>query len=136
MRLSRCSTIMLRMFDKLVSAQVNMVCVARTTPGSFSMFLTTRSTSTTEAMFRPQWQMKTPMRGSSSVTSCSSGYVFFTVRVWRAEANSSIAMEAAPLACITVSGMSFGSWNARRRTRPVGRWTGATSAVSHRSRIR
>jgi hypothetical protein len=100
------------MADKLVSEQVNIVWVKNSTPGWLAMASTTRSTSTTEAMFIPQWQTNTPIRGSSSVTSCSLGYFFLVISECRADAKSSIDIEAAALACVTVSGMSLGSWKA------------------------
>jgi len=65
----------------------------------------------TPAMFEPQWQMKTPMRGSSALMSRSTGYSFSTVSVPRESASPVITWAAAAEAWATLSGMSLGSPN-------------------------
>ena len=60
-------------------------------------------------MLLPQWQMNTPIRGSNSATSSSSGYTLGETRVPRSSEIMLEAMAAAPDAWATVSGMSFGA---------------------------
>ena len=84
---------------------------AWTTPGSDLAYSATLGTSRKPPMLDPQWQANTPMRGSSPLTSRSGGYSGIRVRVWRAGANKPAARDAAPLASMTDSGMSFGSRN-------------------------
>ncbi len=69
-------------------------------------------------MFMPQWQTKTPIRGSSSDTSFSGGYSFTVVSVSLSEEIRLDALTAAPLACATLSGMSFGEENAPQTYTP------------------
>ena len=60
-------------------------------------------------MFTPQWQIKTPIRGTSkSGTSRSSGSGFTTISLPRTSQMTEAASHAAPDACVTVSGMSLG----------------------------
>ena len=87
-----------------------MVFVTNATPGCPLIAATTSSILTVEEMFVPQWQTKTPIRGSSPATSVSGGSSFLTTSVPRASASSAIAPPATALPCITVSGMSFGPW--------------------------
>ena len=96
----------------LVSEQVYMLASAWQTLGMPEAFPATFSTSMTEAMLWPQWQMNTPTRGDSSVTSRSQGYSWRWIMVPRAEASWSMAQAAAAEAWATDSGMSLGSWNA------------------------
>ena len=111
-RLSRCFLIMSLMCCWLVSEQVYRLASAWQTLGILAAFPATRSTSMTEAMLWPQWQMNTPTRGDSSVMSRSQGYSWRWIRVPRAGASWSMAHAAAAEACATDSGMSLGSWNA------------------------
>ena len=90
-----------------------MVWVARTTPGSFSMVLTTLldiddRADVPAAVADEDADPRLFIGDIVLVRDTSSS----TVRVLRAEASSSMAIDAAPLACVTVSGMSLGSWNA------------------------
>src|SRR3989304_8486943 len=52
------------------------------------------------------------MRGSSPLTSRAGGYSFFATSVPLSLAIILMAFAAAPLACATLSGMSFGAENA------------------------
>ena len=59
-------------------------------------------------MFIPQLQMNTPTRASSSSTAFSNGNSFLVMSFPLSEAMIPAAFAAAPLACATLSGMSFG----------------------------
>ena len=63
----------------------------------------TSFTSTTLAMLEPQWQMKTPILGSSALTSCSGGKLSLAESVPLSEAMPSVALAAAPRPWATVS---------------------------------
>ncbi len=91
--------------------QVYRLCSACTTPGRLAAYSATAGTSRKPPMLDPQWQTKTPMRGSSALTSRSGGYATSRVQVQRAGATIAPAAAAAPLASTTDSGMSFGSRN-------------------------
>src|SRR4030042_3904955 len=52
-----------------------------------------------------------PMRGACPVTSFSKGYSLTLIKVPRASQRRDKTLDAAPPACITVSGLSFGSVN-------------------------
>ena len=67
----------------LVSEQVYRLASAWHTLGIPAAFFATCSTSITEAMFCPQWQMNTPTRGASSVVSRSQGYSRRSIRLPR-----------------------------------------------------
>ncbi len=76
----------------------------------------------------PQWQIKMQILGSSPLTSFSGGYSFTLVSVFLAGASRIEASPAAPLACITVSGMSFGEEKAPQTNIPglevsIGEWS-------------
>ncbi len=66
----------------------------------------------------PQWQTNTPMRGSSPDISLSGGYSFKVESVPLAEEIKLPAFAAAPLACATLSGISFGEENAPQTDMP------------------
>ena len=68
----------------------------------------TLSTSMTPAMLLPQWQTKTPTRGSSPATSFSAGYSLSTVSVWRESARPVITWAAAAEAWATAVGDVLG----------------------------
>ena len=63
-------------------------------------------------MLMPQWQMKQPMRGAAPRTSMSGGYCFSVTSSPRESLRRLAASAAAALHWVTVSGMSFGPWNA------------------------
>ncbi len=62
-------------------------------------------------MFEPQWQTKTPTRGSTPTTSVSVGYSLSTVSVPRESERPVMTLAAAAEAWATESGMSLGSPN-------------------------
>ena len=97
--------------DRLASEQAYIEWVATMTSGSLAIAAVTFSTSTVEAILIPQWHINTPILGFSSVISRSGGYSLFVTIVPRAFASSSMDIEAAALAWVTVSGISLGSWN-------------------------
>ncbi len=92
--------------------------VANATPGRSLAYSATLSTSTTPAMLVPQWQTKTPTRGSSPTTSRSGGYSLSTVSVPRESARPVITCAAAAEAWATLSGMSLGSPNGPQTKTP------------------
>ena len=96
-----------------------MVSVANSTPGSVCAYCATPSTSITPAMLLPQWQMNTPTRGSSLLTSRSVGYSLSTVSVPRLSARPVITWAAAAEAWATESGMSLGSLNGPTTKTPL-----------------
>ena len=118
-RLSSCSSIFSRMSVRLSLEHVYMVSVAYSTPGSCLAYSATFSTSITPAMLLPQWQTKTPTRGSSPTTSLSAGYSLSTVSVPRESARPVITWAAAAEAWATESGMSLGSPNGPTTKTPL-----------------
>ena len=69
-------------------------------------------------MLVPQWQMNTPMRGSRSRTSCSSGCGTGTVRVWRTGASRAATLAATAEPPITDWGISRGPLKAPQVNTP------------------
>ncbi len=88
----------------VLPAQENIWFWAQTTSGSLLANSTTRGTSTTPAMFEPQWQTKTPTRG---VSIPSRGSTYGASGKCRPE-RWQRASEAAAPASATLSGMSLG----------------------------
>src|SRR4030042_1636922 len=88
------------------------------TKGRVLAYSRTASTSTTLAILMPQWQTKTPTRGTSWETSRSAKTGFFLARESRAADGSSLAAEAAAEASITDWGMSLGPWKAPQTKTP------------------
>ena len=70
-------------------------------------------------MFIPQLQTKTPIRGSSVVTSISSGSSTDFVSVLRAPARFLPDRQAAALASMTELGISLGPWNTPQAYTPA-----------------
>ncbi len=92
--------------------QVKRFCVTYVTYGKVFAYSSTAATSTTLEILIPQWQTNTPIRGSASFTSISSGRSTVRVRVFRADARHAPAAQAAAEASVTELGISFASWKA------------------------
>ena len=92
--------------------------MAKTTLGSVLTYSTTSGTFTTPPMLMPQWHTKTPILGPVPRRSASAGSVLSVTSVSRAGARIPPAQAAAPLASMTVSGMSLGPAKAPQTKTP------------------
>src|SRR4030043_495845 len=91
----------------------------------------TSGTFTTEPMLMPQWHTNTPILGSLPEMSFSLGYSFLVTSFPLSLESRAATCPAAPLACATESGMSFGPENAPQTYIPgTDVSTGVRSSVS------
>ncbi|EKD34406.1 MAG: hypothetical protein ACD_75C02356G0002 [uncultured bacterium] len=107
-RLRSCSRILFTIISWVSCEQEKRLRSTYTTSGSVAAYSSTALTSTTPAIFEPQWQMKTPIRGSSWEISFSSGKVATLVSSCLTGASRSATAAAAAEPSTTDWGMSFG----------------------------
>ena len=129
-RFKSCSLIISFSISWASLAHIYRLSAANTTFGSVFAYSATAGTSTTPPMLMPQWHTKTPTLGVSPI-SLSSGYVTSLTIVPRTEVSMACAIAAAPDACATEVGISFGSCNVPH-TKTPGMFdsTGDSSAVA------